>query len=104
MVLPSQLQPAKAVWPKAEARPARMAWERSVESLGIWAHGWSKEQRVEQHTDNGEEAAARQLRVLQGDAVSWEQHQMELEGMRMTDKGKSVLTNTELEVASAKEW
>lgn len=64
MVLPSQLQPAKAIWPKAEARPARMAWERSIESLGIWARGWSKEQHMEQHTDHQE------LRVPQGHAGS----------------------------------
>lgn len=89
MVLLSQLQPAKAVWFKAEARSARMAWERISGSLGIWAHGWSKEQPVEQHTDNWEEPAGRQLRVLQGDAVSWEQQQMELEGMRVAHKGKS---------------
>lgn len=67
MVLPSQLQPAKAIWPKAEARSARMAWERRIEALGIWARGWSREQ----HTDNQEEPAARsQLRDMMGAAAN----------------------------------
>lgn len=47
-------------------------------SLGIWACGWSREQHVEQHRYSGEPAAS-QLRALQGDAVSWEQQQTELE-------------------------
>lgn len=96
MVLPSQLQPANATWPKAGARSARMAWERSIESLGIWARGWSSMWSSTQIMGRRQ-----QLRVPQGGAVSWEQQQMELEGVRVADKGKSLLTNTELEVASA---
>lgn len=36
----SQLEPAMEIWAKAEAKCARTAWERSIESLAIWAHGW----------------------------------------------------------------
>lgn len=35
MALPSQLEPAKAIWTKAETKPARIAWKRSTESLGM---------------------------------------------------------------------
>lgn len=62
MALPRQLQPAKAIWPKAEAGSARMVWESSIESLGICACGWSEEQL----TDNWEEL----LRAFQGDAAA----------------------------------
>jgi len=43
MALPSQLEPEKAIWTKAGAKSARIAWERSIESLGIWVCGWSKD-------------------------------------------------------------
>lgn len=39
MALPSQPEPAKAIWTKAGAKSARIAWEMSIESLGIWVHG-----------------------------------------------------------------
>ncbi|CAM9594702.1 unnamed protein product, partial [Bubo scandiacus] len=43
MALPSQPEPAKAIWTKAGAKSARITWERSIESLGIWVHGWSED-------------------------------------------------------------
>lgn len=35
ITLLSQLEPAMEIWAKAEAKCARTAWERSIESLGI---------------------------------------------------------------------
>lgn len=43
MALPSQPEPAKAIWIKAGAKSASITWERNIESLGIWAHGWSED-------------------------------------------------------------
>lgn len=97
--------PAKAVWPKAEAKSTRISCERSTECLGIWL------------VDVARSSMGRSTQII---GWSWQPassgcsrevlQQMELKGVQVAEKGKSLFTNTELEVAvplpicSAKLW
>lgn len=59
------------------------------------------EQRVVQHqqrtgTGGSQPAALRYREML----VNWEEHDMELEGIKAADEGKSLFTNTDLEMAA----
>lgn len=110
VVLPSQLEPGKAIWTMAEAKPARTIWERSIESLSIWVCGrrehsarpgvkWSS---VWCSTSRelgwaGSQPAVLHYREM---LVNWEEHEMELEGIQVADAGKILFTNTDDEMAA----